>query len=206
MGGTRLGFVRKPTPNCELHKKMRSTSSSHLALLLAAATLQQAAALIAPAPYARPMRTWATGSALLAAASLHTTTALLPAARACPPQLRRRARPAVACDFETIEDEDEYANALERYRSWGVLDGSVGAGASGGRQPIGAGVEPKAAAEAALAPLLDAVDGFDGSLAVVEVVDDIVTLAYTGPPHFRAAIELALRDKMPRVERVVFVE
>lgn len=149
------------------------------------------------------MRIWATGPALLAAASLHTTTALLPPAGGRPPPLRRRARPAVACDFETIEDEDEYENALERYRSWGVLGG---AGASSGRQPIGAGVEPKAAAEAALAPLMDAVDGFDGSLAVVEVVDDSVTVAYTGPPHFRAAIELALRDKMPRVERVVFGE
>lgn len=141
---------------------------------------------------------------LLAAASLHTSAALLlPSAGHGRSPLHRRARPAVACDFETIEDEDEYETALERYRSWGLLDNG-GAGAVG-RQPIGAGlVEPRAEAEAALAPLMDAVDGFEGSLAVLDVVDDSVTLAYTGPAHFRAAIELALRDKMPRVERIVF--
>ena len=154
------------------------------------------------------MRAWtATSSALLAAASLHTTTALLvpapapqPSAGRGRPQLRRRARPLVACDFETIEDEDEYENALARYQSWGLLD----SGSAGMRQPIGAGAEPRVAAESALAPLMDAVDGFDGSLTVVEVVGDSVKLAYTGPRHFRTAIELAIRDKMPHVQEIVF--
>ena len=124
----------------------------------------------------------------------------LPPAR---PRGHPRARLVVACDWDEY-DESELEDALERYASWGLLENKQPRVPDYLPRPD---LRPSSLAEdveKALEPLMDAVKEFEGSLEVLSVDDGAVRLAYVGPAHFKAAVELALKD-VPRVADVSFV-